>query len=483
MLGSGAIIVVDDSTPILDVAMKVARFYRHESCGKCTPCREGTNWTVKMLERIETGEATPMDLDIMASVAGAHHRQLPVRARRRDGDADRLDIAKFRDELEAHISRPLACAAARANTSSRASRWRRRGRCMPRPQQRTITLTIDGREVQAPGERDARRCRQARRRRDPRVLLRAQARPAGRRLPHVPGARSRASRSCRRAARQRSRTGWSCTPNRSASRPRSAASSSSCSSTTRSTARSATRAASARCRTSRFGWGPGDLALHRAQAPLRQAARALADDRDRPRALHPLLPLRALLPGGRRRRPARAGRARRRDVRLDVRRASLHAPFAGNIIELCPVGALTSRPYRFAARPWDIEDAGSVCTLCPAQCNVSLTVRDERVLRVQRARQRPGRRRLAVRSRPLRLPRARRRRPHPAAAAARRRRAAAGLLGASAAGGGSRAEACRRAHRRDRRRAGDQRGGLLARAPAARGARRVRTSTRARRAS
>ncbi len=58
------------------------------------------------------------------------------------------------------------------------------------------------------------------------------------------------------------------------------------------------------------------------------------------------------------------------------------APFSGNIIELCPVGALTSRSYRFRARPWDIEDAGTVCTLCPAQCNVKLTVRDERVMRV-----------------------------------------------------------------------------------------------------
>jgi NADH-quinone oxidoreductase subunit G len=58
------------------------------------------------------------------------------------------------------------------------------------------------------------------------------------------------------------------------------------------------------------------------------------------------------------------------------------APFSGNIIELCPVGALTSQPYRFRARPWDIEGSGSVCTLCPAQCNVEFTVRDERVLRV-----------------------------------------------------------------------------------------------------
>ncbi len=56
-------------------------------------------------------------------------------------------------------------------------------------------------------------------------------------------------------------------------------------------------------------------------------------------------------------------------------------PFHGNIIELCPVGALTSQAYRFRARPWDIEDAGSVCTLCPSQCNVKFTVRDDKVVR------------------------------------------------------------------------------------------------------
>jgi NADH-quinone oxidoreductase subunit G len=58
------------------------------------------------------------------------------------------------------------------------------------------------------------------------------------------------------------------------------------------------------------------------------------------------------------------------------------APFSGNIIELCPVGALTSQPYRFRARPWEIEGAGGICTLCPSQCNVEFTVRDEKVLRV-----------------------------------------------------------------------------------------------------
>jgi NADH-quinone oxidoreductase subunit G len=58
------------------------------------------------------------------------------------------------------------------------------------------------------------------------------------------------------------------------------------------------------------------------------------------------------------------------------------SPFHGNITDLCPVGALTSYTYRFRARPWDIEQAGSVCTLCPSQCNVGFTVRDEQVKRV-----------------------------------------------------------------------------------------------------
>jgi NADH-quinone oxidoreductase subunit F len=103
MLGSGAIIVVDDSTPIVEVAMKLAKFYRHESCGKCTPCREGTNWTVKMLERIDSGQATPMDLDIMASV----QEHIIGNCLCVLGDAMAMPIgsmiAKFRGEFEAHI--------------------------------------------------------------------------------------------------------------------------------------------------------------------------------------------------------------------------------------------------------------------------------------------------------------------------------------------------------------------------------------------
>jgi NADH-quinone oxidoreductase subunit F len=103
MLGSGAIIVIDDSISMVDVALKTAKFYRHESCGKCTPCREGTNWTVKMLQRVQTGEATPMDLDIMASVC----EQIMGNCLCVLGDAMAMPVGsmikRFREEFEAHI--------------------------------------------------------------------------------------------------------------------------------------------------------------------------------------------------------------------------------------------------------------------------------------------------------------------------------------------------------------------------------------------
>ena len=103
MLGSGAIIVVDETHRVLDVAIKLAKFYAHESCGKCVPCREGTNWTVKMLRRIESGEATPMDLDLMASV----QTQIIGNCLCVLGDAMAMPVGsiveKFRPELEAEI--------------------------------------------------------------------------------------------------------------------------------------------------------------------------------------------------------------------------------------------------------------------------------------------------------------------------------------------------------------------------------------------
>ncbi len=103
MLGSGAIIVVDETQSVVELAYKLAKFYAHESCGKCTPCREGTTWTVNMIERIKDGTATPMDLEIMAGV----QKQIIGHCLCVLGDAMAEPIgsliAKFRPEFEAEI--------------------------------------------------------------------------------------------------------------------------------------------------------------------------------------------------------------------------------------------------------------------------------------------------------------------------------------------------------------------------------------------
>src|SRR3954451_2465450 len=104
MLGTASVIVVDDQQPLVPLALRLAEFYRHESCGKCVPCREGTNWTVKMLERIDSGEASPMDLEIMAQV----QENIIGNCLCVLGDSMAMPIGSmikhFRDEFEDHIA-------------------------------------------------------------------------------------------------------------------------------------------------------------------------------------------------------------------------------------------------------------------------------------------------------------------------------------------------------------------------------------------
>ena len=69
MLGSGAVIVLDDSRCMVKSLQRLSYFYMHESCGQCTPCREGTGWLSRMVDRIETGHGRPADMDLLNSVA------------------------------------------------------------------------------------------------------------------------------------------------------------------------------------------------------------------------------------------------------------------------------------------------------------------------------------------------------------------------------------------------------------------------------
>lgn len=104
MLGSAAVIVIDEETPILDVLKAVTKFYSHESCGQCTPCRIGTSWINKIVKRIGRGKGEKDDLDeIFRLASNIKGKTLcPL------GDAAALPILsiveKFRPELEAHLA-------------------------------------------------------------------------------------------------------------------------------------------------------------------------------------------------------------------------------------------------------------------------------------------------------------------------------------------------------------------------------------------
>jgi NADH-quinone oxidoreductase subunit F len=70
-LGTAAVVVVDDATSMVDVLYNCCRFMSHESCGQCTPCREGTNWMTRILERIRAGDGQLEDLDLLYEVAAS----------------------------------------------------------------------------------------------------------------------------------------------------------------------------------------------------------------------------------------------------------------------------------------------------------------------------------------------------------------------------------------------------------------------------
>jgi len=103
MLGSGAVIVLDDSRCMVKSLQRLSYFYMHESCGQCTPCREGTGWLWRVVDRIENGQGRPADMDLLDSVAEnimgrticalGEAAAMPVRAM----------IKNFRPEFEYHV--------------------------------------------------------------------------------------------------------------------------------------------------------------------------------------------------------------------------------------------------------------------------------------------------------------------------------------------------------------------------------------------
>jgi NADH-quinone oxidoreductase subunit F len=103
MMGSGAVIVMDDSRCMVRSLLRLVEFYHEESCGQCTPCREGTGWLTRILHRIEHGEGQPGDLDVLDNAAA----NIMGRTVCALGDASAMPVRSFlkhfRDEFEHHI--------------------------------------------------------------------------------------------------------------------------------------------------------------------------------------------------------------------------------------------------------------------------------------------------------------------------------------------------------------------------------------------
>ena len=103
LLGSAGLIVMNDTVCMVWLAMNLLHFYRHESCGKCTPCREGGDWLFKLLGRLEAGEGRMSDIDLLVDIANkiAGKTLCPF------GDAAAAPVQsfvkQFRGEFEAHV--------------------------------------------------------------------------------------------------------------------------------------------------------------------------------------------------------------------------------------------------------------------------------------------------------------------------------------------------------------------------------------------
>jgi NADH-quinone oxidoreductase subunit F len=103
MLGSAAIIVMDETTDIPKAVTNIAKFFAHESCGQCTPCREGSGWLARVCRRVARGEGEPGDIELMANVANGIGGNTICAL----GDAAALPVKSFikhfRDEFQHHI--------------------------------------------------------------------------------------------------------------------------------------------------------------------------------------------------------------------------------------------------------------------------------------------------------------------------------------------------------------------------------------------
>ncbi len=103
-IGTGGIMVMDEDTDLVKVLARISKFYYHESCGQCTPCREGTGWMLKVLNRIVRGEGSQKDIDLLISIANNIEGNTICALGEAAAWPVRFTVTRFREEFEARVS-------------------------------------------------------------------------------------------------------------------------------------------------------------------------------------------------------------------------------------------------------------------------------------------------------------------------------------------------------------------------------------------
>jgi NADH-quinone oxidoreductase subunit F len=106
-IGTGGIMVMDEDTDLVKVLARISKFYHHESCGQCTPCREGTGWLEKVLKRILNNEGSSKDLDLLISIANNIEGNTICALGEAAAWPVRFMVTRFRDYFEKRVSKEV----------------------------------------------------------------------------------------------------------------------------------------------------------------------------------------------------------------------------------------------------------------------------------------------------------------------------------------------------------------------------------------
>ena len=106
-IGTGGVIVMDEDTDLVKVLARIAKFYHHESCGLCTPCREGTGWMLKVLNRILDGKGSASDVDLLITIANNIEGNTICALGEAAAWPVKFMVQRFRDYFEKRVSKEL----------------------------------------------------------------------------------------------------------------------------------------------------------------------------------------------------------------------------------------------------------------------------------------------------------------------------------------------------------------------------------------